>query len=44
MPREPKKAGGWSTSTYQGRWEGKLLELADMLICADAKPSIDAHR
>jgi hypothetical protein len=29
---------------YQGRWEGKLLEPGDMVICADAKPSIQARR
>jgi hypothetical protein len=29
---------------YAGRWEGKLLEPGDMVICADAKPSIQARR
>ncbi len=29
---------------YEGRWEGKLLEPGDMVICADAKPSIQARR
>src|SRR5918994_547894 len=29
---------------YQGRWEGKLLEPGDFVICADAKPSIQARR
>jgi len=28
---------------YQGRWEGKLLEPGDFVICADAKPSIQAR-
>ncbi len=28
---------------YQGRWEGKLLEPGDMVISADAKPSIQAR-
>ena len=28
---------------YDGRWEGKLLEPGDMVICADAKPSIQAR-
>jgi len=28
---------------YQGRWEGRLLEPGDMVICADAKPSIQAR-
>jgi hypothetical protein len=29
---------------YAGRWEGKLLEPGDFVICADAKPSIQARR
>jgi DDE superfamily endonuclease len=29
---------------YAGRWEGKLLEPGDCVICADAKPSIQARR
>ena len=29
---------------YEGRWEGKLLEPGDFVICADAKPSIQARR
>jgi hypothetical protein len=29
---------------YGGRWEGKLLEPGDCVICADAKPSIQARR
>ena len=29
---------------YEGRWEGKLLEPADMVISADAKPSIQARK
>ncbi|MBD0282661.1 MAG: hypothetical protein ICV69_10775 [Thermoleophilaceae bacterium] len=29
---------------YQGRWQGKLLEPGDCVICADAKPSIQARR
>jgi hypothetical protein len=29
---------------YQGRWEGKLLEPGDCVLCADAKPSIQARR
>jgi hypothetical protein len=28
---------------YEGRWEGKLLEPGDCVICADAKPSIQAR-
>ena len=29
---------------YQGRWQGKLLEPGEFVICADAKPSIQARR
>jgi hypothetical protein len=29
---------------YAGRWEGTLLEPGDMVICADAKPSIQARK
>jgi hypothetical protein len=29
---------------YQGRWDGKRLEPGDLVICADAKPSIQARR
>ena len=29
---------------YAGRWEGKLLEPADMVISADAKSSIQARK
>jgi len=29
---------------YEGRWEGTLLEPGDMVICADAKPSIQARK
>jgi len=29
---------------YAGRWEGKLLEPGDMVISADAKPSIQARK
>ena len=28
---------------YAGRWEGKLLEPGDMVLSADAKPSIQAR-
>jgi hypothetical protein len=28
---------------YQGRFEGKLLHPGDFVICADEKPSIQAH-
>lgn len=46
FPRDPdflEKAGP-VLDFYQGRWEGKLLEPGDMVICADAKPSIQARR
>lgn len=46
FPRDPdflEKAGP-VLDLYQGRWEGKLLEPGDMVICADAKPSIQARR
>jgi hypothetical protein len=46
FPRDPdflKKAGP-VLDLYQGRWEGKLLEPGDFVICADAKPSIQARR
>ena len=45
FPRDPDflaKAGP-VLDLYQGRWEGKLLEPGDMVICADAKPSIQAR-
>lgn len=29
---------------YEGRWEGRLLEPGDMVISADAKPSIQARK
>lgn len=29
---------------YEGRWEGKLLEPGDMVVSADAKPSIQARK
>lgn len=46
FPRDPdflEKAGP-VLDLYQGRWEGKLLEPGDLVICADAKPSIQARR
>ena len=46
FPRDPdffEKAGP-VLDLYEGRWEGKLLEPGDMVICADAKPSIQARR
>jgi hypothetical protein len=46
FPRDPdflEKAGP-VLDLYQGRWEGKLLEPGDCVVCADAKPSIQARR
>jgi hypothetical protein len=46
FPRDPDflaKAGP-VLDLYQGRWQGKLLEPSDMVICADAKPSIQARK
>ena len=46
FPRDPdflEKAGP-VLDLYQGRFEGKLLEPGDMVICADAKPSIQARK
>jgi hypothetical protein len=46
FPRDPdflEKAGP-VLDLYQGRFEGKLLEPGDVVICADAKPSIQARK
>jgi hypothetical protein len=46
FPRDPdflEKAGP-VLDLYEGRWAGKLLEPGDFVICADAKPSIQARR
>ena len=45
FPRDPDflKNAGPALDLYQGRWEGKLLEPGDMVISADAKPSIQAR-
>jgi len=46
FPRDPdflQKAGP-VLDLYAGRWEGKLLEPGDMVISADAKPSIQARK
>jgi hypothetical protein len=45
FPRDPdflEKAGP-ILDLYAGRWQGKLLEPGDMVISADAKPSIQAR-
>jgi hypothetical protein len=46
FPRDPNflEKAGRVLDLYEGRWEGKLLEPGDMVICADAKPSIQARR
>src|SRR5919201_7145947 len=46
FPRDPDflEKAGRVLDLYQGRWGGKLLEPGDMVICADAKPSIQARR
>jgi hypothetical protein len=46
FPRDPDflEKAGRVLDLYQGRWEGKLLEPGDIVICADAKPSIQARR
>ena len=46
FPRDPdflEKAGP-VLDLYQRRWQGKLLEPREFVICADAKPSIQARR
>jgi len=46
FPRDPNFAekAGPVLDLYAGRWEGKLLEPGDMVISADAKPSIQARK
>jgi len=46
FPRDPEflEKAGRVLDLYEGRWEGKLLEPGDMVICADAKPSIQARK
>ncbi|MCA1681027.1 MAG: transposase [Actinobacteria bacterium] len=46
FPRDPDflEKAGRVLDLYEGRWEGKLLEPGDMVICADAKPSIQARK
>jgi hypothetical protein len=46
FPRDPdflEKAGP-VLDLYRRRWQGKLLEPGEFVICADAKPSIQARR
>jgi len=46
FPRDPNflEKAGPVLDLYAGRWEGKLLEPGDMVISADAKPSIQARK
>jgi hypothetical protein len=46
IPRDPNfvEKAGPVLDLYAGRWEGKLLEPGDMVISADAKPSIQARK
>jgi hypothetical protein len=46
FPRDPNflARAGPVFDLYQGRWEGKLLEPGDFVICADAKLSIQARK
>src|SRR5437763_10051336 len=46
FPRDPDflEKAGRVLDLYQGRWEGKLLEPGEMVISADAKPSIQARK
>ncbi len=45
FPRDPDflEKAGRVLDLYAGRWEGKLLEPGDMVMRADAKPSIQAR-
>jgi hypothetical protein len=46
FPRDPDFAAkaGRVLDLYAGRWEGRLLEPGDFVVCADEKPSIQARR
>ncbi len=46
FPRDPNflERAGPVLDLYAGRWEGKLLEPGDLVISADAKPSIQARK
>ncbi len=45
FPRDPqfKEKAGRILDLYEGRWEGRLLEPGDFVVCADEKPSIQAR-
>jgi hypothetical protein len=46
FPTDPDFAEGAGRvlDLYEGRWEGRLLEPGDCVICADEKPSIQARK
>ena len=46
FPRDPNflQKAGPVLDLYAGRWDDKLLEPGDMVISADAKPSIQARK
>src|SRR5450755_217483 len=45
FPRDPQFAekAARILDLYEGRWEGKLLEPGDYVVCCDEKPSIQAR-
>ncbi len=45
FPRDPQFAekAGRVLDLYEGRWDGKLLEPGDYVVCCDEKPSIQAR-
>ncbi len=45
FPRDPQFAekAGRILDLYEGRWDGKLLEPGDYVVCCDEKPSIQAR-
>jgi hypothetical protein len=45
FPRDPefRAKAGPILDLYAGRWEGRLLEPGDYVVCADEKPSIQAR-
>jgi hypothetical protein len=46
FPRDPdfRAKAGRVLDLYEGRWEDRLLEPGDFVVCADEKPSIQARR
>ena len=45
FPRDPdfRAKAGRVLDLYEGRWQGRLLEPGDFVVCADEKPSIQAR-